>query len=516
MVTLYDAHGQPIQSAALASDPQTAEVRSLYREFAEHPSSGLTVSRLATIMKSAEQGDLRSQAELFEDMEEKDAHIFAELSKRKRALIGLDWSIEPPLIKPTAQEKTAAEQVEEQLREIPDLEDLLFDLMDAVGKAYSFAEIEWHMLGRTWSPRAITHRPQSWFKLAPESHNELRLRDGSVEGQELRPLGWVRHIHKAKTGYVSRGGLHRVLAWPFLFKNYSVRDLAEFLEIYGLPVRVGTYPGGATDKEKATLMRAVMGIGHNAAGIIPEGMAIDFKEAAKGTQMPFNAMIDWCERSQSKAILGGTLTSQADGASSTNALGNVHNEVRHELTVSDAIQLAGTLTRDLCYPLALLNGTGVAEARRAPRFVFDTRECDDVVAMSEALPKLVSVGMKIPVSFAHERLGIPEAGKDEEVLTVQAPGQAAATARVGVAAATAHPPADELDVLADELAGDWEKVLDPVIGPILELAAASASFDDFQEGMAELLAKQDMAPAIESLAQGQFAANLWGRVNGDG
>uniref|UniRef100_UPI00398B6B75 phage portal protein family protein n=1 Tax=Erwinia tracheiphila TaxID=65700 RepID=UPI00398B6B75 len=48
-----------------------------------------------------------------------------------------------------------------------------------------------------------------------------------------------------------------------------------------------------------------------------------------------------------KAILGGTLTSQADGASSTNALGNVHNEVRFEVRSSDATQVAATLTRDL-------------------------------------------------------------------------------------------------------------------------------------------------------------------------
>ncbi|MGL9774415.1 MAG: phage portal protein family protein [Sodalis sp. (in: enterobacteria)] len=35
-------------------------------------------------------------------------------------------------------------------------------------------------------------------------------------------------------------------------------------------------------------------------------------------------------------MLGGALTTQADGKSSTNALGNVHNEVRHELIASDA------------------------------------------------------------------------------------------------------------------------------------------------------------------------------------
>ncbi|WP_420480586.1 phage portal protein family protein [Pseudomonas aeruginosa] len=29
------------------------------------------------------------------DMEERDAHLFAEMSKRKRAILGLDWAVAP-------------------------------------------------------------------------------------------------------------------------------------------------------------------------------------------------------------------------------------------------------------------------------------------------------------------------------------------------------------------------------------------------------------------------------------
>ncbi|HHQ4648671.1 MULTISPECIES: phage portal protein family protein [Aeromonas] len=44
----------------------------------------------------------------------------------------------------------------------------------------------------------------------------------------------------------------------------------------------------------------------------------------------------------SKAILGVTLTSLADGKSSTNALGNVHNEVRQEVRDADLGQQAAS------------------------------------------------------------------------------------------------------------------------------------------------------------------------------
>ena len=60
-----------------------------------------------------------------------------------------------------------------------------------------------------------------------------------------------------------------MLAWPWLFKNFAVRDLAEFLEIYG-PLRLGTYnPNTSDDKARATLLRAVIGIGHDARPSCP-------------------------------------------------------------------------------------------------------------------------------------------------------------------------------------------------------------------------------------------------------
>lgn len=94
----------------------------------------------------------------------------------------------------------------------------------------------------------------------------------------------------------------------------------------------------------------------------------------------------------SKAILGGTLTSQSDGAASTNALGRVHDRVRRDLTISDAMQIASTLSRQLLAPLAVLN-CGVSDPRLLPWFRFDTREAEDI---------------------AHVRTGAPGAGLGDE------------------------------------------------------------------------------------------------------
>jgi phage gp29-like protein len=213
----------------------------------------------------------------------------------------------------------------------------------------------------------------------------------------------------------------RQLVWPYIFKTYSIGDLAEFLEIYGLPIRVGTYPAQATKEEKATLLKPVAALGHDAAGIIPEGMVVDFKEPADGKQEPFMAMIELMERTESKVILGATLTSQADGKSSTNALGVVHNEVRLDILASDARQIASSLTRDLVYPIGVLNGL-ITDPRRRPRFVFDVQEEEDFKTMAEALKVvIVDMGVKVPASWAYEQLRIPVPAEGEDIIEPPAP-----------------------------------------------------------------------------------------------
>ncbi|MBO7411976.1 MAG: DUF935 domain-containing protein [Ottowia sp.] len=409
--------------AETLKEPQTAHLVYLQRELQTHPARGLTPSKLACILDEAEKGDIRAQADLFEDMEEKDGHIAAELGKRRRALL-LPCAVLPP-DNPTALEKSLTDKLRDLIDAVPDFEDVLFDMTDAIGKGFAALEIEWKKEGGWWLPAALTHRPQSWFCLHRGERQELRLRTGATQpdgsiGEPLCPLGWLVHTHRAKSGWLERSAMFRQLVWPYLFKNYSVGDLAEFLEIYGIPVRVGRYPASASEEEKSTLMRALVGIGHNAAGIIPEGMNVEFMDAARGDPEAFKLMMDWCERTQSKVILGGTLTSGADGKSSTNALGNVHNEVRHDLRDSDIRQLNSTLTRQFLHAIATVNGL-MHDGLRAPVMRLQLDDTEDLATFAQALPALVNIGFQIPVQWAQERLGIPQPEAGEDVLHPAAP-----------------------------------------------------------------------------------------------
>ncbi|BBI66825.1 hypothetical protein PKHYL_10160 [Psychrobacter sp. KH172YL61] len=82
----------------LGSQVQAADDRAHVWERPEltHPAVGLTPAKLHQLLTGAESGNMNDMLALFEDMEERDAHIFAELDKRKRSLLSLDWYIKPP------------------------------------------------------------------------------------------------------------------------------------------------------------------------------------------------------------------------------------------------------------------------------------------------------------------------------------------------------------------------------------------------------------------------------------
>ena len=487
----------------------------------EHPSKYLTPQKVHQILEAAEMGDVVAQSELFVDMEEKDGHIFTEMSKRKRALVGCDWSVVPPK-NASAAEQALADEVGDWLEALPDFEDTLMDLLDALGHGFAAVEIEWQQIQGLWLPKTMHQRPQTWFSL---KDNRLRLRSQGGMDEDLWPYGWLVHRHQARSGILARGGLMRTLVWPYMFKNYGVADFAEFLEIYGLPLRVGKYPAGASKEEKNTLIRALQGLGHNAAGIMPEAMAIEFINAAQGSNEPFMAMVEWCERTVSKVIIGGTLTSQADGKASTNALGNIHNEIRHDLLVSDAKQLASTLNRLIAMLVELNKGQINV---RLPELQFDTRTPEDMQAYAEALPKLVEIGMQIPMSWAHEKLAIPQPAEGEAVLGLNVGLKTEASSdktlaklnyrQVGLNQQQQVVPLAQLqlDEAIDQMAIGTE--LPQQLAQIAQgLGLALAQGLDYEDAADKLVMAYPHITAEQlqsALARALFVADIWGQING--
>lgn len=520
---IVDVNGQPFDSSTLR-ETQTSKVAYLHHQLIDSQLDGLTPARAARILREADQGDLSAQAQLFDDMLDRDAHLRAEFDKRRSAPLGLDWSIVPPA-NATPAEQVAAEFVEEMLRDVvDDLEDVLLALQDAPGYGYGAVEIAWERWGKDWIP-AFHPRPQTWFS-TDVTRRELRLADGTAEGAPLQSFGWIMHQPgKVKTGYLGRAGLLRACLWPFVYKSYAIGDFAEFLETYGLPIILGKYMAGASPEEKASLLRAVASLGHDARAIMPQGMELEIESVtgagAGGSQ--HLAMVDWADRAQSKAILGQTVSAEAQSTGMGSGVADLHDKVRRDILRSDARQLAGTLTRDLIYPLIVLNRPGVDGYRRCPRFVFDLDEAEDLSRYAEALPKLVGVGMTIPAAWAHEKLRIPQPTGDEAVLAAPAVLPAAALKAAAPAVALAALGANKeavgapLDRQLAQLAPLADAEVAAMLTTVRRMLDAAESLEEFSAMLDAAWPALGGAGLADTLADALFASELLGRaevVNG--
>ena len=513
------------------------------RILSDHPSNRITPSKLKSILEDAENGDITAQHELFMDIEEQDSAIGANIQTRKRAILTLDWRIAEPRNATPAEEKLQTE-IDELFYQYPNLENLLMDMMDAVGHGFSALEIEWKLENGKYIPHNFIPRPQSWFKLDKNDHLLLKTPTNTM-GEPLRQFGWVVHSHKSRSVQLARMGLFRTLAWLYMFKHYSVRDFAEFLELYGMPIRIGKYGAGATNEEKRTLLRALAQIGHNAAGIMPDSMTIELHNAANtgagSANNPFLQMVDWCEKSIARLILGQTLTSGADGQSSTNALGNVHNEVRRDLLVSDAKQVAQTITQQIILPYLQINVDPNIAFHRVPYFEFDTKKYDDLSTFADAIPKLVGIGVQIPEKWTRDKLGIPEAQDGEVVLKavqsdfnsdLKTPGKSTALSAhvVGcqcagclgkgahVALSAGNKGETEQDLLDNSLNEalneiDFNRQLDPVVRQLAVALTACNTYEEASDKLAEIYPDLDNAEHQRYLTQAVFLSELLGVSN---
>ena len=527
MAQILDAYGRPVRTARLRREIAGPSITAVRPILSTHQSVGLAPMRLAAILREAESGYAESYLDLAEEMEEKDLHYQAVLGTRRRQVSQLKITVEP------ADDSSEAEADAEIVREWlgrTELEDELFDIMDAVGKGFSVHEIIWEMSERQWMPAKLKYQLPRWFVFDRETGQQLMIRD--PEGQhgwaELEPAKFVVHRHAAKSGLPIRGGLARSAAWAWMFKNYTLRDWVRFVEAYGMPYRVGKYDKSANAEEKNALLTAVRDIAGDAAAIIPMGMEIEFVTALPGAARTevFSSLLEYIDAQISKAVLGQTLTTQeGQGGTGSYGLGKVHDEVRHDIERSDARQLAATLNRDVVKPLIELN-RGARPMR--PRIVIGREEESDPQILSEAVSKLVPVGLRVKASEMRGKLGLSEPDDGDEVLEpggmgLPAEGDSpkemarAIARRLGKRGSARD--TDAMDAAIDALLDDeWEPAMDPLIGPVLAKAEAAVergeSLDDLRAELPEVFAAMDGDALVQVLRRAAFSATLSGMTDG--
>lgn len=402
------------------SGRQTAQTRYLHRQDFFWFWREMTPKKLRRIM---EYGTIVERINLYDQMEHTDAHLYSDYQKRKRAILSQSWGLFPTTRdkQVKAEDDPICQELQEILLDMPELDNLILGLADGIGKGFSCIELDWKRQGNLIVPKECRFVDQSLFKV---TNDGITLDNGSLTGEELWPMRWIVHQHEAQI-WGRHVELFRVLAEPWLMKKMALNDFAHMLEVHGMPIRIGYYPPGTDESETDALLSALQSIGHDAAGIVPDNMKLEFQQIGTAEAKNFMSMIDHCNNEMSKAILGATLTTQAQDSKGSYALGKVHNEVRHDLLTGDSKQIADTITKQLITYICQLNWNTPVE--QIPKFQFIENSMEDVTVTAQNIAVLNAAGLPIPLAWAYEKCGIPQPQDGEPVLPRQQQVQAEVT-----------------------------------------------------------------------------------------
>ncbi len=391
-------------------------VQAVRNRFSSYPSQGLTPERLAAIFKEADQGIISRQAELFEEMEEKDCHLSALLHTRKSAVAGLAFEILP------ASERDEDIQIANEAKEMFDAiehrEELIPNILDAIGKGFSVNELIWDVSEGDVRIRAVRYMHPKRFTFYSRERilqtPRLLTKEEPVFGEELLPNKFLLLRHQARSGVISRTGILRPVSYLYLFKNHNIKNWIIFNELFSVPARIGKYRAGATEHEIEVLKKAVFNLGSDAAAVISDSTIIEFVEARqRGDIATFSGLTEYCDKAMSKVILGHS--ANADATPGRLGTDTEAKDIREDILKADSIAVENLIRTQLFKPWVNFQ---FGEGKKPPLFKLHYEKKEDLEKLARIYGALIrEVGFTgIGADFIRKRFGIPEVQEGEEKL----------------------------------------------------------------------------------------------------
>lgn len=506
MTGLVDHRGQPLRRAVLTEEvagPTLAGVRS---PISGYPADGMNPVRLANILRAADQGEPLAYFELAEQIEERDPHYLGVLGTRKRSVSQIEKTVIAASDAP--EDVELADMVRDWL-DRDELEDETFDILDATGKAVSYTEIIWDFSEGQYQPARLEWRDPRFFRFDPRDGRTPLLRggeDGKSEDSPLAPFKFISHMVRAKSGLPVRSGIARVAAWAWMFKAFTQRDWAIFVQTYGQPIRIGRFNSAISKADKATLWRAVANIAGDCAALIPEGTNIEFIQAANvtGGSDLYEKRADWLDRQISKLVVGQTGTTDSKSGGLGDGGNKVHDNVREDIETADCKGLAATLNRDLIRPWVDLE-RGPRPRGKYPRLKIERPKTEDLERLATALGILVPLGLRVQQSEIRDKFALADPDEGAELL-------AARTTPAGVPALQSQqrrvvPPAEQI---ADRMAAETAPAIDGWLEQLSAMMSSAGSLPELGEMVRAAYPQLDGRAVATTLADGFGAARAAG------
>lgn len=374
---------------------------------------------------------------------------------------------------------------------------------------FAVAEVIWRADRAGISLDDIKVRDRARFAFSPRG--ELLLRTtGNPNGEMLPDRKFWRVAVGASHADEPYGtGLAQALYWPVWFKRQGARFWATFLEKFGAPTAVGTFPDGTSDESRARLLAALAAV-HSDSGIaLPEGMKIELLEATRGGTVNYQDWMGYWDRAIAKVVLGQTMTTE-DGSSRSQA--EVHWDVRADIVRADADLVCASANRSWVRWLIDLTLPGAAY----PQVWRDMTASEDLDSRAKRDETLFKVGFRLTPEAVEQVYGdgyLPVEPPPPD--TRSAAPTSLATERGCPVHGTVHAsegpaPVTVDSLIADQLERETEAAWTDTMNRVRDIVAGAQSLQELRDALLASFGEIGIDELADVMAMAFAAAELAG------
>lgn len=250
------------------------------------------------------------------------------------------------------------------------------------------------------------YREDGWIKymLSPRKHTDAINRTILRNQTDLTGQSWDNFSDLLYVGKPRQIGRMAELAFWVILKRNDVGDWANFAEVFGQPMREGTYDP-FDDNARQKLIQDILALGSSPVFIHPNDTNIKLLESQQksGSGDLYEKLAKFCNAEISKGVLSNTLTTEA-GDKGTQALGTVHQAGEENVAFFIKRRLLNVLNYEVTDIWANLGLD-----TRGGKFVFNPPKNKDLAKKIVIDCKLKNeVGLPIDDDYFYEEYGIPK------------------------------------------------------------------------------------------------------------
>ena len=408
------------------------------------------------------------------------------LNQRIAGVIAAPWEVVPA--GDTPQDEAVAEFVRQNLNNI-DFNEICRKMLYATWYGFQVAEIMWGIKDNRIVIEDIIVRNLERFRF--RNDGALYLVRNYLE-KEIMPdkKFWVLKNSGDNDDDIYGIGLGHICYWPIYLKRNGLKFWSILVEKFAVPTAVGKYPQFSSDMQIRELLQSLDAIATETSIAVPEGTEVQLLEAVKSSGGDHEKFCKYLDQILAKAILGQDGTSENGRYAGTAA---VQADVKDLILKADADLLNESLAKTVIKWLVEFNFPGCA----APTIIRSFEQPENLKEAAEQDNLIYAMGFKPTKSYIESKYG----GEWEE--QSQPLPQAENSAEFA-----------ENEPLNNDFADEWVELVSPTMQPIMETAANSKNFTEFNKKLLELYQNINVNDTADKMALDCFKARLDG-MSGD-